>query len=158
MNQDVQIRHESKHYRPCNQYKHHFHHSHHRSLLDGRSVKVNECSNDLTYSMVTRKRLLLSSVESAPSFYIVIHSSQTGDTVLKNTYLSSRELFFPPYYQISNYYGFLCQVPCNVLHICNVYLKTEDPNSRSVQIISDWLRAAVSTFFLLYLSGTLLEF
>ena len=71
-------------------------------------IKVNECSNDLTYSMVTRKRLLLSSVESAPSFYIVIHSSQTGDTVLKNTYLSSRELFFPPYYQISNYYGFLC--------------------------------------------------
>ena len=94
MNQDFQIRHESKHYRPCNQYKHHFHRSHHRSLLDGRSVKVNECSNDLTYSMVTRKRLLLSSVESAPSFYIVIHSSQTGDTVLKNTYLPSRELFF----------------------------------------------------------------
>ena len=57
-------------------------------------IKVNECSNDLTYSMVTRKRLLLSSVESAPSFYIVIHSSQTGDTVLKNTYLPSRELFF----------------------------------------------------------------
>ena len=39
MNQDFQIRHESKHYRPCNQYKHHFHYSHHRSLLDGRSVK-----------------------------------------------------------------------------------------------------------------------
>ena len=39
MNQDFQIRHESKHYRPCNQYKHHFHHSHHRSLLGGRSVK-----------------------------------------------------------------------------------------------------------------------
>ena len=40
MNQDFQIRHESKHYRPCNQYKHHFHRSHHRSLLDGRSVKI----------------------------------------------------------------------------------------------------------------------
>ena len=39
MNQDFQIRHGSKHYRPCNQYKHHFHRSHHRSLLDGQSVK-----------------------------------------------------------------------------------------------------------------------
>ena len=39
MNQDFQIRHESKHYRPCNQYKHRFHYSHHRSLLGGRSVK-----------------------------------------------------------------------------------------------------------------------
>ena len=38
MNQDFQIRHESKHYRPCNQYEHQFHRSHHRSLLDGRSV------------------------------------------------------------------------------------------------------------------------
>ena len=38
MNQDFQIRHESKHYRPCNQYKHRFHYSHHRSLLGGRSV------------------------------------------------------------------------------------------------------------------------
>ena len=41
MNQDFQIRHESKHYRPCNQYKHRFHRSHHRSLLGGRSVKPN---------------------------------------------------------------------------------------------------------------------
>ena len=40
MNQDFQIRHESKHYRPCNQYKHRFHYSHHRSLLGRRSVKV----------------------------------------------------------------------------------------------------------------------
>ena len=40
MNQDFQIRHGSKHYRPCNQYKHRFHYSHHRSLLGGRSVKV----------------------------------------------------------------------------------------------------------------------
>ena len=40
MNQDFQIRHESKHYRPCNQYKHRFHYSHHRSLLGGRSVKL----------------------------------------------------------------------------------------------------------------------
>ena len=40
MNQDFQIRHESKHYRPCNQYKHHFHRSHHRSLLEGWSVKA----------------------------------------------------------------------------------------------------------------------
>ena len=39
MNQDFQIRHESKHYRPCNQYKHRFHYSHHRSLLGGWSVK-----------------------------------------------------------------------------------------------------------------------
>ena len=39
MNQDFQIRHGSKHYRPCNQYKHRFHYSHHRSLLGGRSVK-----------------------------------------------------------------------------------------------------------------------
>ena len=38
MNQDFQIRHESKHYRPCNQYKHRFHRSHHRSLLGGWSV------------------------------------------------------------------------------------------------------------------------
>ena len=44
MNQDFQIRHESKHYRPCNQYKHHFHRSHHRSLLDGWSVKTTNCS------------------------------------------------------------------------------------------------------------------
>ena len=41
MNQDFQIRHGSKHYRPCNQYKHRFHRSHHRSLLGGRSVKPN---------------------------------------------------------------------------------------------------------------------
>ena len=41
MNQDFQIRHGSKHYRPCNQYKHRFHRSHHRSLLGGRSVKIN---------------------------------------------------------------------------------------------------------------------
>ena len=40
MNQDFQIGHESKHYSPCNQYKHHFHRSHHRSLLGGWSVKV----------------------------------------------------------------------------------------------------------------------
>ena len=39
MNQDFQIRHGSKHYRPCNKYKHRFHRSHHRSLLGGRSVK-----------------------------------------------------------------------------------------------------------------------
>ena len=39
MNQDFQIRHGSKHYRPCNQYKHRFHRSHHRSLLGGWSVK-----------------------------------------------------------------------------------------------------------------------
>ena len=39
MNQDFQIRHGSKHYRPCNQYKHRFHRSHHRSLLGGQSVK-----------------------------------------------------------------------------------------------------------------------
>ena len=39
MNQDFQIRHGSKHYRPCNQYKHRFHYSHHRSLLGGWSVK-----------------------------------------------------------------------------------------------------------------------
>ena len=38
MNQDFQIRHGSKHYRPCNQYKHHFHRSHHRSILGGWSV------------------------------------------------------------------------------------------------------------------------
>ena len=42
MNQDFQIRHGSKHYRPCNQYKHRFHYSHHRSLLGGRSVKSYE--------------------------------------------------------------------------------------------------------------------
>ena len=40
MNQNFQIRHESKHYRPCNQYKHRFHCSHHRSLLGGRSVNL----------------------------------------------------------------------------------------------------------------------
>ena len=45
MNQDFQIRHGSKHYRPCNQYKHHFHRSHHRSLLDGRSVKKDFSAN-----------------------------------------------------------------------------------------------------------------
>ena len=51
MNQDFQIRHESKHYRPCNQYKHCFHYSHHRSLLGGRSVKENSLGDTTLYNM-----------------------------------------------------------------------------------------------------------
>ena len=48
MNQDFQIRHGSKHYRPCNKYKHRFHRSHHRSLLGGRSVKPFILSSEAT--------------------------------------------------------------------------------------------------------------
>ena len=50
MNQDFQIRHESKHYRPCNQYKHRFHYSHHRSLLGGWSVNESYSSFCRTWS------------------------------------------------------------------------------------------------------------
>ena len=54
MNQDFQIRHESKHYRPCNQYKHCFHYSHHRSLLGGRSVKRSAGLSDASSSNWTQ--------------------------------------------------------------------------------------------------------
>ena len=52
MNQDFQIRHGSKHYRPCNQYKHRFHRSHHRSLLGGQSVNFDDPTRTGVFSMI----------------------------------------------------------------------------------------------------------
>ena len=71
MNQDFQIRHESKHYRPCNQYKYRFHRSHHRSLLGGRSVKL-EVNLDFRPQFISCSSTYLgqNETESTPHLYI----------------------------------------------------------------------------------------